>query len=392
MSLTTRSFFRGKAFIAGIVILLIAGGFGVWRLMADKPDATLTTLKVERGDIEKTVTAVGSLKARDYVDVGTQVSGQLQKVHVAIGDRVAKGDPIAQIDPTRYESTVRNDRAGLDSLKAQLSQREAELELANQQSARNQRMLAERAISQDAADQSIAAARVAKAAVAALKAQITAAEATLSGDLANLSYTRIVAPMDGTVVSQTSLEGQTLNANQQAPVIVQIANLDVMTVWAKVAEADVGRVTPGMPAYFTTLGMPGKRLVGKVRQVQPTPETTNDVVLYNVLIDIDNSDRALLPSMTVQVFFVLGEAKDVPLVALSALKPAGKPDTYEATVRTPQGPQKREVKTGVSNRTMAQVVSGLEAGDEVVVPRTAPADDKGAPKQGGQRRQMMPRL
>ncbi|HEY1078212.1 MAG TPA: efflux RND transporter periplasmic adaptor subunit [Fontimonas sp.] len=391
MSLTARSLFS-KPVIAIVAIVLLAAGAGLWRLTAAKPDAALTTLKVERGDIERTVTAVGSLKARDYVDVGTQVSGQLQKVHVAIGDRVSKGDPIAQIDPTRYESTVRNDRAGLDSLKAQLSQREAELELANQQSARNQRMLAERAISQDAADQSIAAARVAKAAVAALKAQITAAEATLAGDLANLGYTRIVAPMDGTVVSQTSLEGQTLNANQQAPVIVQIANLDVMTVWAKVAEADVGRVTPGMPAYFTTLGMPGKRLVGTVRQVQPTPETTNDVVLYNVLIDIDNSDRSLLPSMTVQVFFVLGAAKDVPLVALSALKPAGSPETYEATVRTPQGTQRREVKIGVSNRTMAQVISGLEPGEEVIVPRTAAPADGAAPRSGGQRRPMMPRL
>ncbi len=381
------------AAVAG-VLALVAGAAGVWHLAMAKPKGTLATVTVERGDIEKTVTAVGSLKPRDYVDVGTQVSGQLQKVLVAIGDRVSKGDLIAQIDPTRYESTVRNDRAGLDSLKAQLSQREAELELATQQSARNQRMLAERAISQDAAEQSTAAARVAKAAVASLKAQIAAAEATLAGNLANLSYTRILAPMDGTVVSQTSLQGQTINASQSAPVIVQIANLDVMTVWAKVAEADVGRVAPGMSAYFTTLGMPGKRLVGTVRQVQPTPETLNDVVLYNVLIDVDNADRALLPSMTVQVFFVLGAAKDVPLVALNALRPVGKPGAgqYEATVRTAQGPQTREVRVGVVNRTMAQILSGLEVGDEVVVPKAATAEEGAANGKRSERRPMMPRL
>jgi macrolide-specific efflux system membrane fusion protein len=379
--------------VAG-VLALVAAAAGIWHFAMARPEVALTTVMVERGDIEKTVTAVGSLKPRDYVDVGTQVSGQLQKVYVTIGDRVTKGDQIAQIDPTRYESTVRNDRAGLDSLRAQLNQRQAELELARQQSARNERMLAERAISQDAAEQSVAAARVAKAAVASLKAQIAAAEATLSGNLANLSYTRILAPMDGTVVSQTSLQGQTINASQSAPVIVQIANLDVMTVWAKVAEADVGRVTPGMSAYFTTLGMPGRRLAGTVRQVQPTPETLNDVVLYNVLIDVDNTDRALLPSMTVQVFFVLGEAKDVPLIALNALRPVGKPGSgqYEATVRTRQGSQTREVKVGVANRTMAQVLSGLEEGDEVVVPTTAVGGDGAADRRRAERRPMMPRL
>ncbi|MDP9142750.1 MAG: efflux RND transporter periplasmic adaptor subunit [Pseudomonadota bacterium] len=379
---------------AAVALTLIVGVAAIWHFAMAKPKDVLVTVTVERGDIEKTVTAVGSLKPRDYVDVGTQVSGQLQKVLVAIGDRVSKGDLIAQIDPTRYESTVRNDRAGLDSLKAQLSQREAELVLAEQQSARNQRMLAERAISQDAAEQSTAAARVAKAAVASLKAQITAAEATLSGNLANLGYTRILAPMDGTVVSQTSLQGQTINASQSAPVIVQIANLDVMTVWAKVAEADVGRVTPGMSAYFTTLGMPGQRLVGAVRQVQPTPETLNDVVLYNVLIDVDNPDRALLPSMTVQVFFVLGEARDVPLVALNALRPLGKPGSgqYEATVKTAQGPQAREVKVGVANRTMVQVLSGLEVGDKVIVPKIASAENGSPDAERTERRRMMPRL
>ncbi len=385
---------KRKITAAAGALALVAGAAGIWHFALAKPKVALTTVTVERGDIEKTVTAVGSLKPRDYVDVGTQVSGQLQKVYVAIGDRVVQGAQIAQIDPTRYESTVRNDRAGLDSLKAQLNQREAELELAQQQSARNERMLAERAISQDAAEQSTAAARVAKAAVASLKAQIAAAEATLAGNLANLSYTRILAPMDGTVVSQTSLQGQTINASQSAPVIVQIANLDVMTVWAKVAEADVGRVMPGMSAYFTTLGMPGKRLVGKVRQVQPTPETLNDVVLYNVLIDVDNPDRMLLPSMTVQVFFVLGEARDVPLIALNALRPAGKPGAgqYEASVRTRQGPQLRAVQIGVSNRTTAQVLSGLEVGDEVLVPSAAAGAEGDAAAKRSQRRPMMPRL
>src|SRR5690606_29538428 len=117
-------------------------------------------------------------------------------------------------------------------------------------------------------------------------------------------------------------EGQTLNANQSAPIVVRIADLDTMTVWAQVAEADIPRIQPDMPVYFTTLGMPERRFQAKVEQIYPTPQTVNDVVLYNVLIDVPNKERLLMTSMTAQVFFLLGEAKNVPLVPMAALRPA----------------------------------------------------------------------
>jgi macrolide-specific efflux system membrane fusion protein len=359
---------RRLVLAAGLAVVLAAGAFA-WRSLAGAPEPAFDTVVVERGDVVRTVTAVGSLQPKEYVDVGTQVSGQLVAVHVEIGDRVQAGDLIAEIDPTRYESIVRNDRATLQSLKAQLAQREAELALARQQLERNRRMLEDKAVSQDTVDQLAATVRVAEASVTALEAQIEAAEATLAGDIANLGYTKIYAPMDGTVVSQTSLEGQTVVASQQAPVIVQIANLDVMTVWAKVAEADIHKIEPGMPAWFSTLGMSERRWQGTVRQVLPTPEVLNDVVLYKVLIDVDNSERLLLPQMTVQVFFLLGEARDVPTVALNALtpNPAQGPDSYVARVLTPRGPERREVKVGLSNRTTAEVLTGLAVGERVIV-------------------------
>jgi membrane fusion protein, macrolide-specific efflux system len=176
--------------------------------------------------------------------------------------------------------------------------------------------------------------------------------------------------MDGTVVAQTTLAGQTVNASQSAPVIVRIANLEVMTVWAQVAEADVGKIVPGMPAYFSTLGLPERRWRGTVRQVQPTPKTDNDVVLYNVLIDVDNREQLLLPSMTVQAFFLLGEARDVPVVPLAAL--ARDRSGYQATVLTESGPEQRRVEVGLTNRTSAQIVSGLEPGDRIVLPQAPP--------------------
>lgn len=402
---------RRRWLIAAAVLLIVIAAAGTFwqRSTAADPTANLRFATVERGTLEKTVTAVGSLKAKDYVDVGTQVSGRVLKIHVEIGDKVAKGQLIGEIDPTVYASTVAKDRANLDNLKAQFAQREAEQALADQQAARNTRLAAGNAVSQDVVQQSEAAARVAAAAVQSVKAQIKAAEATLGGDLANLGFTKIYAPMDGTVVVQDTREGQTVNSVQSVAVIAQVANLDVMTVWAQVAEADVGSIKPGMPAYFTTLGAPDRRWQGTVRQVQPTPTTTNDVVLYNVLVDVDNVERALLPAMTVQAFFVLAEARDAVLVPLGALKPAdvasgasggprkrrerkapevaadaAKPADGEAASERERGKQPgtpyrvqmktaegalewRRVRVGLATRTQAEVLSGLEVGDQIVV-------------------------
>lgn len=453
---------RRKWGLAALVLLLVIAVAGVvWqRGKAADPMANLRFATVEKGDLEKTVTAVGSLKAKDYVDVGTQVSGRVLNIHVEIGDKVAKGELIAEIDPTVYASTVAKDRANLDNLKAQLAQREAELALADQQAARNGRLAVGNAVSQDVVQQAEASARVAAAALNAVKAQIKAAEATLEGDLANLNFTKIYAPMDGTVVVQDTRKGQTVNSVQSVAVIAQVANLDVMTVWAQVAEADVTNIRPDMPAYFTTLGAPERRWEGKVRQVQPTPTTTNDVVLYNVLVDVDNHERALLPAMTVQAFFVLAAAHDAVVVPLGALKPdpdarpfrggpggapgmgaggerrkrdrsggkpgeafnaapaaapaegkaegappalaeakpeaapevaAGEPGRsgdrparrgkpYRVQVKTANGLEWRQVRVGLATRTDAEVLSGLEVGEEIVV------GEKGALPAGGSAR------
>ena len=346
---------------------LLLGGLVLVRLAAATP--AFRTVEVARGDIEKTVTAIGALQPKDYVDVGAQVSGQLKTLHVELGDRVAKGDLLAEIDPTVFETRVRTDKANLENLRAQLTQQEAELALARTQLKRNQALFKARAISQDVMQISETQVDIDAAQVAALAAQIDAAQATYDGDVANLGYTKIYATMAGTVVSQSAVEGQTLNANQTAPTIVRVADLETMTVKAQVAEADVVRITPGMPAYFTTLGLPDRRWQGKVRQILPTPETVNDVVLFDVLIDVDNADGVLMTSMTAQVFFVLATAHDVPLVPMAALgrKRPDTEDEYQVRVLSGGSAERRFVKIGLSNRTSAQVVSGLEIGDQVII-------------------------
>jgi len=349
--------------------LIVAASAFAYREITAEARPTFKTAPVEVGDIERSVTALGALQPKDYVDVGAQVSGQLKKVHVAIGDRVKQGDLLAEIDPTVLETRARTDRANLENLRAQYNEQQANLVLARQQLQRNQNLFKAKIVSQDTLQTSEAQLAAGEAKADALKAQIDGAQATLDGDIANLGYTKIYAPMSGTVVSQTALEGQTLNANQTAPVILRIADLDTMTVWAQVAEADVVKLTPGMPAYFTTLGLPERRWHGTVLQIQPTPQTVNDVILYNVLIDVKNDDQVLMTSMTAQVFFVLGEAKSVPLVPVAALgqpRP-GTTDEYDVRVLTNEGPRRRAIKIGLSDRTSAQVLSGLAAGDQVIV-------------------------
>ena len=311
---------RAIAGLAAVFILCGAAGLALrWHKSADAADSgRMETVAVERGDMEDIVTAQGKLEPKEYVDVGTQVSGQLGKLNVDIGDNVSKGQLLAEIDPRVYEAKVEADKARIRTLQAQIVQQDAQTLLARRQNARNETLFRADAISRDALETTQSQLKVAQAQLAALRAQVEEEQSTLEGDEANLGYTRIYAPMDGTVVSQSAKEGQTVNASQSAPIIVQLANLNVMTVRAQVAEADVPRLSAGMPVYFTTLGSQ-RRWNATVRQILPTPETVNDVVLYNVLVDVGNADGQLMTGMSAQMFFVAASARDALILPVSAL-------------------------------------------------------------------------
>ncbi|HMM74241.1 MAG TPA: efflux RND transporter periplasmic adaptor subunit [Gammaproteobacteria bacterium] len=372
---------RSRRYAGWILLLLILGGAAAWYRMQAAHEAAqpglATSATIARGTVEDVVTAQGKLETREYVDVGAQVSGQLKRVHVEIGDVVKKGQLLAEIDPRVYEARVQADEARLRTLRAQLAEQEAQIRFAQRVYERNRRLIAEQAVSQELLEDSETSWKTAEARASSLQAQIEEAQSTLDGDRTNLTFTKIYAPIDGTVVLQSAQEGQTLNAVQSAPVIVQLADLDRMTVRAQVAEADVMRITPGQPAYFTTLGAMEERWQGTVRQVLPSPEVINEVVLYNALIDVDNSDRRLMTGMSVQVFFVLGRAENVPLVPLAALRErvpeadtaAG--EAHRVQVKTPGGVESRVIHLGIRNRRVAAVLDGLEVGDQVLLPAAA---------------------
>jgi len=376
--------------------LVLGGGYLAWSkwFASADPAAQYATAVVQRGDLEDVVTATGTLQPRDFVDVGTQVSGQIRKLHVDVGAVVKQGDLLAEIDPTVFKSRVDADLAQLANLRAQLADREAQRVLAEQQFQRQESLMRENATSDEAVQTASATLQSARAQITALRAQIQQVESQLRGDEANLGYTRIYAPMAGTVVSLSAKQGQTLNANQQAPIILRIADLSTMTVQTQVSEADVSKLRVGMDVYFTTLGSEGKRYYGKLRQINPTPQVVNNVVLYDALFDVPNPSGDLMTQMTAQVFFVLASAKDALLVPVSALEPlpasgqgrraqraggarVAKVDVdprarfggKQAMVRVlgENGAlEERTVKVGAMNRVAAAIVSGLAPGERVV--------------------------
>lgn len=357
-------------------LLIVAGiGGGAWWYLGARTDTVRPAFRVHTvaaGNIEDTVSAVGTLQPLNYVDVGTQVSGQLRKILVDYGAKVEQGQLLAEIDPTVYEARVAASQAQLLNLKAQITDRNVQLDLAKTQFERQRRLLADRATSQDAYDTADAQRKSLAAQLLSLDAQTKQTESTLKGDTANLSYTKIYAPMPGTVIDIIARQGQTLNANQQAPIVLRIADMDTMTVKTQVSEADVPKLTIGMPAYFTTLGQPDRRRAGKLRQILPTPEVVNNVVLYSALFDVENPEHDLLPQMSAQVFFVVGQARDVPVVPLAALRPVPRsPNKYIARVIEGERPVERTIEVGVTNRVTAEVKSGLVLGDRIAIDQPA---------------------
>lgn len=384
---------RNKIIGGFTVVSLTVGGWYWYTSTAQSSQGVVVQpIVVRRGNIEEVVTSQGKLEAKQYVDVGTQVSGQLKVIHVDIGDSVAKGQLLAEIDPRVYQSQVEAGEARLNSLRAQLNQQKAEALLADQNLKRNRNLIAVNAVSQQALQETESQAAVAKAQVESIVAQIQETESNLKGSRTNLSYTKIYAPMAGTVTTLPTKEGQTLNANQTAPTVLQVANLDTMTVRAQVAEADVSRIKINMPAYFTTLGNNERRWPGKVRQILPTPQIVNDVVLYDVLIDVKNQEHMLMTGMTTQVFFVLGKAENalvVPAEVLTRRAPREdneKGKAFRVAVMTEMGREPRVIRVGLQTRTQAEVVDGLAEGDKLAVNRPAASANRTVNQDNNQNR------
>lgn len=381
---------RRALLVVACLIPIVA--FATWQSLTPGRDA-LATVTVTRADIENSVTALGTLQPRRYVDVGAQASGQIRKIHVEAGDQVQEGQLLVEIDPATQKAKLDASRYAIENLQAQLQEQKAQHQLAHQKYQRQQRLSAGNATREEDVQTAKAELSATQARVQMFQAQIRQAQASLRSDEAELGYTRIYAPMTGTVVAVDARVGQTLNAQQQTPLILRIAKLSPMTVWAEVSEADIGHVKPGMSAYFTTLSDGSRRWTSTVRQILPIPpkplnETqgsgspsstsksgTGRVVLYTVLLDVDNADNALMAEMTTQVFFVASQVKDALTVPVAALQSVPGSTAQIARVVAKNGAiEDREVRLGISDRLRVEVLEGLSEGDHLLI---GPVDSHG---------------
>jgi macrolide-specific efflux system membrane fusion protein len=336
--------------------------------------------------IEETVLASGTIQPFKLVSVGAQASGRILALHVALGDQVAKSQLIAEIDPSTERNALEIAAATLEQERAQRASRAIALKAAELAFKRATTTYSQEASSQADYEAAQAAYEGTSADVAALDAQIRQATVQVDTARVTLGYTKVIAPMAGTVVAIVAPEGQTVNAVQAAPTIVKLADLATMTVKAQVSEADVTRVHPGQKVYFTILGRPDHRYEATLRAVEPAPESMaaetspagggayaggsapSAAVYYNGLFDIANPHGELRTSMTAQVNIVLQEANDallIPTGALGETRPDGR--RVVRLLDAAGHVQSRLVSVGINNRVMAQVVKGLASGERVIL-------------------------
>ncbi|MFJ3462194.1 efflux RND transporter periplasmic adaptor subunit [Achromobacter spanius] len=388
----SRSKFKRYVLIAVILLLLVFGARAAF--FSAPPPPTFAVAEVSRADLEDSVLASGTIDAIERVSVGAQATGQLKSLKVELGDRVKKGQLVAEIDDLTQQNELRNAEAALQTRRAERAAKVATLKQAELAFKRQRMMLAADASSREAYESAEATLAVTRAEIASLDAQIAQAEIQVDTARVNLGYTRIVSPIDGMVVAVVTKEGQTVNSIQSAPTIIKVAQVDTMTIKAQISEADVTRVKPGLPVYFTILGEPDERYRATLRAVEPAPDSiqkddatssltsstsssTSAAVYYNGLFDVPNPDEKLRISMTAQVFIVLGEAKGAVVVPASALGKRGADGRYEVrVVKDGNKTETRQVRIGMNNNVQAQVLEGLEVGERVVSADSSPAAAK----------------
>lgn len=340
------------------------------------------TVTAKNRDISKKVFATGTIAGVTQVDVGAQVSGQILKLYVNTGDDVKKGQLLCEIDPKIQETALKTAKAQVDIIDAQISSKQAELKKLRLEYDRQKRLVKLDATSKQDMEVSEASYQMALASLKELNAQRAKAQLNVDDAITNLGYTKILAPMDGTVYATVVTEGQTVNANQTTPTILRLATLDTMKVKTEISEADVVNVVPGMECSFTVLGLPFRVFKGKLDRIDPAPSSyesanstssssssqsgSSTAVYYNSDIIADNKDRILRIDMTADVTIEIANAKNVMSLPLSAMRKIH--DKTGTVFVLDNGVLKeKELELGLRDDQFIQIVSGLSADEEVVI-------------------------
>lgn len=377
--------------------LLAAGASAIGLGRTEDGNAQLLTAPVARADIEVTVLAQGTIKPQNLVAVGAQASGRITRIAVELGQTVRQGDLIAQIDSVNQQNALRAAQSDLAVAEAQRRERESTLDLAQRTLARLERLQTSNLTLQAEYDGAVSSVAVARAQIAALDAQIDQARIAIETAQANLDYTRITAPGDGTVLAITAQQGQTVNAAQSAPTIAVLGDLTRMEVHAQISEADIGQVRPGQPVWFTVLGAPDRRYDAVLESVAPAPDSivndpsisgaslssaaVSEAIYYNGRFTVPNPDGTLRTYMTAEVHIVMGAAQGVLTVPSMALGDPQDDGRYRLQVRGSDGSlSERVVSVGLNDKVMAEITEGLSEGETVVT--GSGADAAGGPGRG----------
>lgn len=367
----------------GIALLAVAAlAAGMWWWLKPKNEINYLTEPVVRTSIAQTVSATGEISAAQLVDVGAQASGQIKKLHVTLGQQVKKGDLIAEIDSTSQLNNLNTNKAKLDTYQAQLVSAEIALRSADKKYQREQALWKEDATSREALEDAQDAFAAAKASVAELKSSIRQTQIAINTAEADLGYTRITAPMDGTVVAIPVEEGQTVNANQTTPTIVQVADLSTMLNKMQIAEGDVNKVKAGMKLTFTTLSQPDNVREATLESIDPglttmsqgsyttSTDTTDSAIYYYARSLVPNEDNVLHIGMTTENTIIINQAEKVLAVPKLAVKQRGGKQ-YVRVLGENNQPQEKEITTGLSDNMNTEVKSGLGEGENVIISEAA---------------------
>lgn len=375
-----------KRFVWLLVVVVLAAV--VWSLFfKPKDQMNFVTDDVRRSDIMQTVNATGEIAAAQLVDVGAQASGQIKKLYVKLGQQVKKGDLIADIDSTTQLNTLNTNKAKLDTYRAQLVSAQIALKMKQRAFDRERALMGQDATSKadfDNAQDNLAAAR---ANVAELKSQIRQTQIAINTSEADLGYTRITAPMDGTVVSIPVEEGQTVNSSQNTPTIVQLADLSKMLNKMQIAEGDMSKVKAGMHLTFTTLADNNKVRKATLEAVDPgltkmsqgsydtSTDTTDTAIYYYARALVPNDDGTLYIGMTTQNNIFVKSVRNVLTVSNQAIR-HNRGKKVVKVLGDNQQVQEKQIETGITDGMRTEVKSGLKEGDRVVLSALSKADAK----------------
>lgn len=396
-----------KKYIIIALIALVAIAAGVYYFKKRKPEISYKTARLEKGTIISTVSATGNLSAVTTIQVGTQVSGTIQKLYVDYNSRVKKGQTIAEIDPSLFNAAVDQSQGNFLSAEANLQKAKVALADAERTYNRNKKLLADGIISQGDFDLSETARDAAKASMKAAEGSVAQTRGALSQARTNLRYSIIRSPVDGVVISRAIDVGQTVAASFQTPTLFTIAqDLTKMQIEVSVDEADISRIKLGQAASFTVDAYPEQKFDGKVVQIRSAPVVNQNVVTYVVVVNVDNSELKLKPGMTANVSVVVARKDDIVKIPLAALrfkpkagdeksapaknraatagaptgkggdgggKPAmGKGDSGKIVyILKEEKPVAVTIRTGIANSGTVELVEGsLKEGDEVIVEQT----------------------